>query len=90
VRYASVVCERAQEHGPRVYPFANRTVFWRFADPMAACGSAAEQLAAFRRVREAIDESVRRFLREGGGTMTQRRSGVRGELVGEPARTGRR
>ena len=65
VRYAIVVCERANEQCPRVYPFATQTLFWPFEDPGEAKGSTEEQLAVFRRVRDQIAARVRRFVLEG-------------------------
>jgi arsenate reductase (thioredoxin) len=64
VKLAIVVC--AQEDScPRVYPFANRTLYWPFDDPAAASGTPDEQLAVFRRVRDEIADRVRRFVLEG-------------------------
>ena len=64
VNLAIVVC--AQEDScPRVYPFANRTLYWPFDDPAAASGTPDEQLAVFRRVRDEIADRVRRFVLEG-------------------------
>jgi arsenate reductase (thioredoxin) len=65
VRYAIIVCERANQSCPRVFPFATQTLFWPFDDPAEVEGSPAERLAAFRRVRDAIAARVRRFLLEG-------------------------
>ena len=52
-------------HRPRVYPFANRTLYWPFDDPATASGTPEAQLAVFRRVREEIADRVRRFVLEG-------------------------
>jgi arsenate reductase len=65
VNVAIVVCATAHESCPRLFPFAKRTLYWPFDDPAAATGTAAEKLAAFRRVRDEIETRVRRFLAEG-------------------------
>jgi arsenate reductase len=65
VRYAIIVCERANEQCPRIYPFATQTLFWPFEDPGDAAGSTEEQLAVFRRVRDEITARVQRFVLEG-------------------------
>ena len=64
VRYAIIVCERANRACPRVFPFATQTLFWPFEDPAAVAGDAAEQLAAFRRVRDEIAARIREFISE--------------------------
>ena len=64
VQYAIVVCEKTQEHCPKLYPFAQRTLYWPFEDPAAFQGSPAEQLEKFREVRDQIDQRVRSWLSE--------------------------
>ena len=65
ITVAIVVCEPEDEGCPRVYPFAARTLYWPFKDPVDAAGSPEEQLAVFRRVRDEIANRIRRFLMEG-------------------------
>jgi arsenate reductase len=65
VRYAIIVCEHADQACPRLFPFAARTLHWPFVDPATAAGGAAAQLAAFRRVRDAIAARVREFVATG-------------------------
>ena len=35
VQYAIIVCEKTQAQCPRLYPFAQQTLFWPFEDPAA-------------------------------------------------------
>jgi arsenate reductase len=65
VRYAIIVCERADQACPRVYPFATQTFFWPFPDPVEVEQSPEKQLAAFRSVRDDIAERIRRFVGDG-------------------------
>jgi arsenate reductase (thioredoxin) len=47
------VCDQANESCP-VFPNAARRLHWSFPDPSQATGSPEEQLAVYRRVRDAI------------------------------------
>ncbi len=47
------VCDQAAEACP-VFPDARQRLHWSFPDPSRATGSEAEQLAVYRRVRDAI------------------------------------
>jgi arsenate reductase (thioredoxin) len=62
VRHAIVVCERAQEHCPRVFPFSTQTLYWPFDDPAAFDGSEPERVAKFREVRDQIDRRITQWL----------------------------
>ena len=64
VRYAIIVCDKAQQSCPRIQPFALNTLFWPFPDPAAAEGSEEERLAAFRDVRDQIDATITSWLAE--------------------------
>jgi arsenate reductase (thioredoxin) len=64
VHDAIIVCDRAQASCPRIQPFALRTHFWPFTDPVAALGTEAEKLAVFRDVRDQIDARIRAWLAE--------------------------
>ena len=64
VRRAIVVCERAQQHCPRVFPFAGQTLYWPFQDPAAFAGTDEQRLAKFREVCDQIEERVQRWLSE--------------------------
>jgi arsenate reductase len=62
VQHAVIVCEKAQESCPRIYPFAMETLYWPFEDPAAFEGSEEERLEKFRDVRDAIDERITTWL----------------------------
>jgi arsenate reductase len=62
IAYAIIVCDRAEELCPRLYPFALQTLHWPFEDPTQAEGSTAERLRAFRTIRDQIDRRLRAWL----------------------------
>lgn len=62
VRYAVIVCEKANQHCPRIYPFAAQTVYWPFEDPAAFEGTEEERLAKFREVRDLISARIDEWL----------------------------
>lgn len=64
VQYAIIVCERAEDVCPRLYPFTIHTLHWPFADPQRVHGVPEAQLQAFRDSRDAIDAQVRTWLQE--------------------------
>jgi len=64
VHYAIVVCGEEEWQCPRLFPFALGNLRWPFEDPAQASGTEAERLAAFRRVRNAIEARLRAGLRE--------------------------
>ena len=64
VRHAIIVCERTEEHCPRVFPFTGQTLYWAFEDPTRSQGSPELQLAKFRRVRDEIDARIRAWLHQ--------------------------
>ncbi|MGE0431594.1 MAG: arsenate reductase ArsC [Planctomycetota bacterium] len=57
-----VVCAEAERACPRVFPFSPSHEFWPFDDPAAIEGTEEEVLAAFRRVRDQIEQRVREWL----------------------------
>ena len=61
--YVITVCDHANERCP-LFPGRTQRIHWSFEDPSAAPGSEAERLAVFRRVRDAIDAQLRRWLAE--------------------------
>jgi arsenate reductase (thioredoxin) len=63
VKTAIVVCAKAAESCPHIFPGALQVLQWPFDDPVAVHGSEDLQLAAFRRTREAIDMRIREWLR---------------------------
>lgn len=62
VRYAVIVCERANQSCPRIYPFATRTLYWPFEDPAAFEGTEQERLDKFREVRDLIAVHINEWL----------------------------
>lgn len=64
VRIAIIVCERANQHCPRIYPFAGRTLYWPFDDPAAFEGTEPERLEKFREVRDEIAARIDQWLDE--------------------------
>ena len=55
------VCDEANEACP-FFPGASERLHWSFPDPSKAQGNEEERLAVFRRVREDIEELIRREL----------------------------
>jgi arsenate reductase len=62
IHHAIIVCEAANEHCPRLHPFALRQSYWPFPDPVSVDGTEDEKLAAFRDVRDAIEKRIRDWL----------------------------
>jgi arsenate reductase len=58
--FVITVCDNANERCP-IFPGKTRRIHWSFDDPAAATGDRAEQLNAFRRVRDEIREQLREF-----------------------------
>jgi arsenate reductase len=56
------VCSQAEQTCPRIWPFALHTESWALDDPASAEGSEEERLAAFREIRDQIDEKIRAWL----------------------------
>ena len=61
VRHLLIVCDNANQSCPRVWPGTYSRTFMPFDDPAAATGTQAEQLAVFRRVRDEIDQAMRKW-----------------------------
>ena len=59
--YVITVCDSANERCP-LFPGAAARLHWSFPDPSAATGSEAEQLEAFRRVRDDVRARLRSWL----------------------------
>jgi len=55
------VCDNARETCP-VFPGGVKRLHWPFEDPAAVSGSDEERLAAFRRIRDQIQDRIRIFL----------------------------
>ena len=61
--YVVTVCNNARDNCP-VFPAGSERIHWNFEDPAAVQGSEPERLAAFRRIREQIQERVKAFFRD--------------------------
>ena len=59
--YVITVCSNANESCP-VFPGKTQRLYWPFEDPAAAPGSLEEREAAFREVRDRIQERIKAFL----------------------------
>jgi arsenate reductase len=59
--YVITVCDNANESCP-LFPGDTERMRWSVPDPAVIEGSETERLAAFRRVRDALAESLRRFI----------------------------
>lgn len=68
IHHAIIVCEAANDHCPRLHPFALNVHHWPFPDPVALEGTEEERLAAFREVRDSIEVRIRRWLLESTST----------------------
>ncbi len=64
IRYLIIVCGNAEKTCPKTFPGVLFRLFWPFDDPAAATGSEAEKLAAFRRVRDQVDQKIQLWLKE--------------------------
>jgi arsenate reductase len=61
VRHVLIVCDNANQSCPRIWPGTFSRTFMPFDDPAAARGTEQEQLAVFRRVRDEIDDALRKW-----------------------------
>jgi arsenate reductase (thioredoxin) len=61
--FVVTVCDNARDNCP-VFPAGAGRIHWSFEDPAAVQGSEQERLAAFRRIRDQIQERVRAFFRD--------------------------
>ena len=62
VRHVLIVCDNANQSCPRVWPGTFSRTFMPFDDPAAASGSEAEKLAVFRRVRDEIEQAMKKWV----------------------------
>jgi arsenate reductase len=60
--FVVTVCDNARDNCP-VFPGAAQRVHWSLEDPAAVQGSEEERLAAFRRIRNQLQERVEKFVR---------------------------
>jgi arsenate reductase len=64
VTYLIIVCDKAAQSCPTVWPGVVSRWAWPFEDPAAAQGSHDEKLAVFRRVRDEIRNKLESWLVE--------------------------
>ena len=62
VYYLIVVCDKAAQTCPRIWPGARERITWYFDDPSAATGSRENKLKVFRRVRDEIRDKIEDWL----------------------------
>ena len=62
VACAIVLCDKAQQECPRLFPFAMHSLYWPFDDPAAVEGDDRERLIRFREVRDEIDARIVQWL----------------------------
>lgn len=62
VYYLIIVCDKAAQTCPRIWPGSRERITWSFDDPSAAEGSHEERLDAFRRVRDEIRDQLDEWL----------------------------
>jgi arsenate reductase (thioredoxin) len=60
------VCDSAAEHCP-VFPGAPERLHWSTPDPVAVSGTREEKMAAFRKVRDALEQRIREFVSAAAG-----------------------
>lgn len=61
-RYAIIVCEKAAQNCPQIFPFALHVLSWPFEDPMEFSGSEKATIDKFREVRDRIEARLRKWL----------------------------
>lgn len=58
VFYLIIVCDKAAQTCPRIWPGSRERIHWFFDDPAAVQGTHDEKMAAFRRVRDEIRATI--------------------------------
>lgn len=64
IRYAIIVCERAEKQCPSLWPFGATVLSWPFDDPASCHGNTEARLEKFRAVRDEIECRIRQWLNE--------------------------
>lgn len=63
VYHLIIVCDKAAQTCPRIWPGARERLQWFFDDPSAVQGTHAQKLEAFRRVRDEIGRRLEEWLK---------------------------
>lgn len=64
VHWLVIVCAKAAQTCPRIWPGMKERLHWFFDDPAAVEGSEEEKLAVFRRVRDEIKQKIEHWMTE--------------------------
>ena len=59
--YVITVCDESEAEGCPIFPGVTTRLHWSFADPSKFTGSHEEKMEETRRVRDKIDNQIRRF-----------------------------
>lgn len=62
VCYLIVVCDKAAETCPRIWPGSRERLHWFFDDPAAVKGTHEDKMRVFRRVRDEIRDKVEEWI----------------------------
>lgn len=65
-RFLIIVCSKAEETCPKVFPGVVARLVWPFEDPAAVSGTEAEKLSKFREIRDQINDRIKIWLKELG------------------------
>jgi arsenate reductase len=75
------VCDNARESCP-IFPGASSKLHWSFDDPASAEGAEDDRLEVFRRVRDEIVSSIRKFVVNPVGSIDKASNAVGRDVVG--------
>jgi len=64
IKYAIIVCDRAERACPKLWPFGATVLSWPFDDPAEFNGGDEPCLEKFRDVRDQIEKRIRQWLAE--------------------------
>ena len=62
--YVITVCDESEAEGCPIFPGVTKRLRWSFPDPSKFSGSSEEKLEQTRKVRDKIDNQIRRFCAE--------------------------
>ncbi len=72
VHYLIIVCARANENCPKLWPSVGQRLFWPLDDPAAFQGNDDERLQQFRGLRDMIESRILGWLKELEGVEASR------------------